>query len=383
MNKTKISAKIVADSVSPQGDRLISVLCTFPRIILSEVNTHRMLSKNTSSSRAIPFKKMVEAVENDPFIPIAWQKEHTGMQGYEYFIDSIEIEGCKKLWLEGRDKAIEVSLSLNNGEFIGVTKQLCNRLLEPFMYHTVLVTATEWENFFELRCPKYQTPVSQTIEPQRSWKDLIANHSNPVNLDILENNKDNIIFKLQHNKGAAEIHIMDLAEKMWDAYNESEPKQLKAGEWHIPFGEFNTPQKENNYIDWEAKYIHAKIMKEKNRLPLVEELISESKRTRIKIATARCARISYETLGDNPEINYEKDIKLHDDLLAMKHFSPFEHCAVVMNEEDYYSHIKTTKAESFTISNDDDIYIDGPISFKDCGWSRNLKGFKQYREIIE
>lgn len=152
------------------------------------------------------------------------------------------------------------------------------------------------------------------------------------------------------NKGQAEIHIQALAEKMWDAYNESTPKQLEAGQWHIP---------------------------------LVEELVSESKRTRIKIATARCARISYETLGDNPEINYEKDIKLHDDLLAMKHFSPFEHCAVVMNEEDYYSHIKTTKAESFTISNDDDIYIDGPISFKDCGWSRNLKGFKQYREIIE
>ena len=70
-----IKAKIVADSLSPQGDRLISVLCTFPRIILAEVNTHRMLSKNTSSSRAIPFKKMVEAVQNNPFIPIAWQKE--------------------------------------------------------------------------------------------------------------------------------------------------------------------------------------------------------------------------------------------------------------------------------------------------------------------
>ena len=75
MNKTKISAKIVADSVSPQGDRLTSLLITFPRILLSEINTHRMLSKNTSSSRAIPFHKMVEAVQNDPFIPIAWQKE--------------------------------------------------------------------------------------------------------------------------------------------------------------------------------------------------------------------------------------------------------------------------------------------------------------------
>ena len=70
-----IKAEIVADSLSPQGDRLTSVLVTMPRIILSEMNTHRMLSKNTSSSRAIPFHKMVEAVETNPFIPIAWQKE--------------------------------------------------------------------------------------------------------------------------------------------------------------------------------------------------------------------------------------------------------------------------------------------------------------------
>ena len=71
----KISATIVADSVNQQGDRLTSLLITFPRILLSEINTHRMLSKNTSSSRAIPFKKMVEAVQENPFIPIAWQKE--------------------------------------------------------------------------------------------------------------------------------------------------------------------------------------------------------------------------------------------------------------------------------------------------------------------
>ena len=75
MNQTKIKAEIVADSINQQGDRLTSLLITFPRILLSEVNTHRMLSKNTSSSRAIPFHKMVESVKNDPFIPIAWQKE--------------------------------------------------------------------------------------------------------------------------------------------------------------------------------------------------------------------------------------------------------------------------------------------------------------------
>ena len=75
MNKTKISAEVVADSLDSRGNRLTSLQITFPRILLSEINTHRMLSKNTSSSRAIPFKKMVEAIENDPFIPIAWQKE--------------------------------------------------------------------------------------------------------------------------------------------------------------------------------------------------------------------------------------------------------------------------------------------------------------------
>ena len=75
MNKTKISAEVVADSIDPRGNRLTSVLVVMPRIIIAEINTHRMLSKNTSSSRAIPFKKMVEAVVNDPFTPIAWQKE--------------------------------------------------------------------------------------------------------------------------------------------------------------------------------------------------------------------------------------------------------------------------------------------------------------------
>lgn len=74
MNKTQIKAEIVADSINQQGDRLTSLLITFPRIILAEVNTHRSLSKNTSSSRAIPFRKMVEAIQSDPFIPIAWQK---------------------------------------------------------------------------------------------------------------------------------------------------------------------------------------------------------------------------------------------------------------------------------------------------------------------
>ena len=103
---TKISATIVADSINVQGDRLTSVLVTMPRIILSEMNTHRMLSKNTSSSRAIPFNKMVETIKEDPFIPIAWQKEHKGMQGTEYHEDTYKlVEG----WLTARNSAIQIA----------------------------------------------------------------------------------------------------------------------------------------------------------------------------------------------------------------------------------------------------------------------------------
>ena len=170
-----IKTEIVGHSLSPQGDELISVLCTFPRIILAEVNTHRMLSKNTSSSRAIPFEKMVEAVQNNPFIPIAWQKEHTGMQGDEYIIDEKDLKRIKEDWLEARDNAVYSATQLNNGFNLKdeegkyvmtrpdlrvnrVTKQLCNRLLEPFMWTTMLITGSKegWDNFFNLRNSVYE-----------------------------------------------------------------------------------------------------------------------------------------------------------------------------------------------------------------------------------
>ena len=232
MNQTKIKAEIVGHSLSPQGDELISVLCTFPRIILAEVNTHRMLSKNTSSSRAIPFKKMVEAIKNDPFIPIAWQKEHTGMQGYDYFnVEESKIN--RQVWLEARDSAVENAQQIHNYE---ITKQLANRLLEPFMWTTMLITGSRegWENFFNLRCPQYNWQNEGNF---KSWKDLVKSHFNNGAsrnwIDELE--QSTTLERLQNNKGQAEIHMMALAECIYDAMNESTPKQLKAGEWHIPF----------------------------------------------------------------------------------------------------------------------------------------------------
>lgn len=154
-----IKVKIVADSLNPQGDRLTTMLCTYPRIIHSELMTHRMLSKNSASSRAIPFEKMVESVQENPFIPIAWQKHHKGMQGTEYSDNYIL---NKALWLNARDEAVRTAKALYNKS--DVTKQLCNRLLEPFMWHTVLISGTEFSNFFELRCGIYEFDLDNLQE---------------------------------------------------------------------------------------------------------------------------------------------------------------------------------------------------------------------------
>ena len=107
MNRTKISAEVVAHSLSPQGGELISIFCTFPTIILAEINTHEMFRKSPSFLKDIPFDKVLKVVQNDPFIPIAWQKEHKGMQGIEYLTEKEDIEYAIGTWLHARDAAIQ------------------------------------------------------------------------------------------------------------------------------------------------------------------------------------------------------------------------------------------------------------------------------------
>src|SRR5690606_2394423 len=109
---------------------------TFPRIVLAEFNTHRMLSRNSASSRAIPFEKMVKMVETNPFVPIDWMKDHSGMQGNEYF-DEISKSTLIKEWNKAKDEAILRAKVLHS---MGVTKQIVNRQLEPYMWHTIIVT---------------------------------------------------------------------------------------------------------------------------------------------------------------------------------------------------------------------------------------------------
>ncbi len=141
-------AKILADSVSPDGVRLTTFQVTFPRIVLSEFNTHRMFSRNSASSRAIPVRKMIDRIMSDPYIPSSWGKNQKGMQAGQE-ADEITQGDAEDRWYRARDAAIECASGLLD---LGIHKQLTNRLLEPFMWHTVIVTATEWSNFFHLRC---------------------------------------------------------------------------------------------------------------------------------------------------------------------------------------------------------------------------------------
>lgn len=329
----KISATVVADSINPQGDRLTSLLITFPRILLSEINTHRMLSKNTSSSRAIPFNKMVEAVQENPFIPIAWQKEHKGMQGSEYhFYNNSALE---ESWLEARDNGIIIASEINE---YGVTKQLCNRLLEPFMWTTMLITGSKegWDNFFHLRCGDYDGFKSRKEASKEFLEKGNINTSTWSDMDWRN-----------LNKGQAEIHMMDLAEKIYDVVNESTPKQLEAGEWHIPMVD-KIPFVGNLTKNIDENNIYWKDYDEQNK---------------VKISVALSARTSYTVVGEEKSIDYEKMVELHDRLLAQNppHSSPMEHCCVCVTDEDYN---KSFKGE-------------------EKGWFRNYKGFKSYRQIIE
>lgn len=147
-------ARIVRDSLSPDGVRLTTMELTFPRIVLAEFNTHRVFSRNSASSRAIPVEKMLERAKNDPFIPIYWGKNQKGMQA-EQELTPEERTQAEIAWLRARNKAVESAEDMLQ---MGVHKQLANRLLETFLWQTVLVTSTEWDNWEGLRCSKEAQP---------------------------------------------------------------------------------------------------------------------------------------------------------------------------------------------------------------------------------
>lgn len=293
------AAKVLLDSISQQGHRLTTFEITMPRIILAEWNTHRMFTRSSASSRAIPVARMIKMVQEHPYVPTSWGKNQKGMTAAEEILGADAIS-CEENWLHARDSMVEHVEELMK---IGVHKQLANRLLEPFMWHTIINTATEYSNFFGLRCDKNAQPDMQIV-----------------------------------------------AKLVRDAYNNSGPVLRKVGEWHAPYAQGS------------------------------DTLSSELR----EITSGRCARVSYLT-HDGKHAPSE-DIRLHDQLLASGHMSPFEHAARPMDDYEYTELFKQPKVQwdgskfvhvtdfAYGESVDDDrVYIHF------CG---NLNGWVSYRKEI-
>ncbi len=179
------SARVLLDSVSPAGVRLTTMEVRYPRFIHSEMMTHRNFSRNAASSRAIPIRKMIDAVRDEPAMPVWWGRNQTGMQAHAQIDDETRAL-AEAEWRAALDDALRHAERLASSD-INLHKQLVNRILEPFAWITVIVTATEWANFFT----------------QRTHED-------------------------------AQPELKRIAEMMLREYRASTPRALAAGEWHTP-----------------------------------------------------------------------------------------------------------------------------------------------------
>lgn len=182
---TQITATIIADSVSSvNGQRITTFELQYPRFIHSELMTHRLFSRNAMSSRAVPITKLVDQVSDDPALPIHWGKNQSGMQAKEE-LQGVLLEGVKYLWHQAAENMSNFAYLMDSA---GLHKQIANRILEPFQLMKTVLTATEFDNFFWLRCHEDAQP-----------------------------------------------EIKDLADKMFAAIKESSIVTLEPGDWHTPY----------------------------------------------------------------------------------------------------------------------------------------------------
>jgi thymidylate synthase ThyX len=158
-------AEVVLDSVSPAGVRLTTIEVTLHRFVLAELNTHRVFSRNSASSRAIPTAKQIQRIVDDPALPIEFGTNQRGMQAAEPLTGAAH-DAAMTAWLDARDHAVVAAQQLAE---LNVHKQVVNRVLEPFMWHTVIVTATDWDGFWEQRCsPLAQPEIRVAAEAMRA-----------------------------------------------------------------------------------------------------------------------------------------------------------------------------------------------------------------------
>jgi hypothetical protein len=140
------TARVIADSINPTGNRLTTLEVHLHRYMLPALNTHRAFSRNSASSRAIPAARTLRRIAEHPVVPTRWASEQPGMQAGDTVTDP---EKARNAWLAARDAAAVHAEQLIQ---LGVHKSIVNRLLEPFASTQVIVTATDWDGFWHQRC---------------------------------------------------------------------------------------------------------------------------------------------------------------------------------------------------------------------------------------
>lgn len=263
-------AKIIEDSIATNGKRLVTMQLRYQRFIHAEFMTHRVFSRNASSSRAIPVAKMLEQVRNDPAMPIHWGKNQAGMQANEA-LKTPELTYAIDAWHEAANKAADIAEYMST---IGLHKQVANRILEPFQFINVVVTATEWDNFFELRTHKDAQPEFQVLACEMKKQ-------------------------------------MDL----------SKPAKLDLGEWHLPY----VQKEERNNLTLEtqiqmsaARCARVSYLKHDNTTPNVEDDIAlfqrliESKPEHASPIEHQARPLEFATMRSNNFYGWEQYRSYHD-----------------------------------------------------------------------
>jgi hypothetical protein len=273
-------AEVVADSISPDGVRLITMELEYPRFIHAEMLRHRVMSHAVMSSRAVPPEELIRRVREDPFVPETFNKRVKGMGVGEALTDS-DLHNSRHLWLKAAEHAAACAWALND---VGVDKSRVNRLLEPFLWLHDIVTFTEYDNFFALR-------------------------DNP----------------------AAQPEFQILARLMRESVDESEPVSLDYGQWHLPKiteEELESLCLKREAVNWTAGGLSQEQF---------EYILNQYK----KVSVRRVARVSFDKHTDTEP--WEDSIAKADTLRQSAHFSPFEMVArpFTADEWDTVHHIQS------------------------------------------
>jgi thymidylate synthase ThyX len=301
------SELILASKNSVTGTNLYTFVLTYPRVILAEINTHRMLSRNTASSRAIPSKKQRERVLQQPFIPISIGANQKGMQAGE------ELSGWRRYAIEMIIRGLRYP---NVGavwamDKLGAHKQVINRYIEPWTWTQQVVTATDWKNVFKLRNHKDAEPHFHTLA------EIMQRQVEYV---------ERLFTTLAWEPGTTVDRSLTRTWAVASVRSHWNPQlgvgavqALRPGEWHLPFVT-------------EDEIVRSRIIKEGADWTQLKQ-----------ISTARCARVSYYLPESNDKSNLKRDIELCERLSSSGHWSPFEHVATPIPTDTYLGNFRSWK----------------------------------------